>query len=705
MSVFFTAMAVATAFLALAVLVAAGRKAANLWFAVTLASTAVWLLVAVAYRLYDHPTGSFLLLTYRLAYTLDLVESTALLFFAISLGGRKGPSKRLALAVFACDVLLSAASWTGLLIKRVEISEGLISPGLGPLYWAFMSWIILKLAAFLALMVRLLRRSRGLERTSIALILAGFLAAIILLVIGVGIYPALSGHELPGDWICFPVVLPAALMTYAVLRYRLLDVRLSGRRMISWMMAVLLVTVPSLGLILLVRWAAGNNSTEAQAQAALLLLVLTVLLAPLIYRLTDRAATLFLFAGLYRPEELLGRISGQLDDTIDVGRGLRVALEEACREMGLISLLFSLPREEGGIRLLGCRYEPELGYVQMDGEGEEEHPLYLPRPLPLLLDKDRGCSSSGEEEEVWGHMEKEGVEVLIPCRSPSGWMGNLLVGKRVGGSPLRTLDIDLLEQLAGALAVFIETRTLTTRLMRKLEELRSSMRELAGKARLRREAAVIVSHELRTPLTSVVGFTHLLRGCWDRLDRGAIEECLASIEENTERLERILSTLEEVNRLREGRVSLRRERMGLEDLFLRVRMLLSPAENGRVDYCLPEDGAELFTDPYLVLLILRNLLSNALRFSPAESRVTFEATSADGMVEFRVSDRGPGIRPELLEEAFQPFTRLEEIDKHGAGTGLGLYAARLAAEMLGTRIEVDTEVGKGSVFSIALSCC
>ncbi len=689
-------------FLAGLVIAASKKRPANLWLAAFLACAAGWLPASVTYTLYSDPPESILLLTYKITYTLDLLALSVLLFFGYSLLSEGKPPKAMLFPVFIADAILAAASWSGLLIGGVSMHQTEWRLKLKPLYIVFIIWSAAKFAAFLATLFRLRSTSRGIERSRINVILWGFAAPLTAIFAGFGIYPLITGRDFPGDWMSFTVIVPAAASTYAVLRYRLLDPRLAAQRIVSWLLAVGLVTGPSLGLILLLRWAAGPESVEAQAHLALSLLVLTVLLAPLIYRLTDRAATLFLFAGLYRPEDLLDRITRQLDDTIEAGRGLRSALETACREMGLEKLLFVLPGEGGDARLLGCRYDRVSGYVQVDEAAPPEGELRLPHATPLLLGEESVKGPGGSVREPWEEMERKGVCALLPSISPSGWMGNLLAGCRMGGARLRAVDLDFLEQLAGALAIFAETRTLSTRLIRRLEVLRSSARELAGKMRLRRDAAVIVSHELRTPLTSVVGFSHLLKESYDKLDRWTVAECVDSVEENVSRLERIMSTLEEVSRLREGRVVLRMETVGLEEIFLRVRLLLNPVENGRVDYRLPEESALTITDPYLVLLILRNLLSNALRFSPPESKVVLEASTAADRAEFRVIDRGPGIRPELLKEVFQPFTRLEDVDKHQAGTGLGLYAARMAAEMLGTSIEVLTEPGKGSTFYFAL---
>jgi signal transduction histidine kinase len=698
---FISALVVGLALLSLSIMAArAGRGPANLWFALSMAVGALWMPVSVIYRLPAQPTDGFMLIFYKSAYTLDALFMTALLLFGYALHSGRMPGKALAATLLLLDSFFIAAAWSGLLVTRISYSQGQLLTELKPLYGVFIFFLSAQFAAFITLLFLLRRRSRGVERTRVTFILVGFLLAMVVLLCGIGLYPLAAGRELGGDWVVFAIIIPAASSAYAMLRHRLLDVHVAARRGLSYLLAALVFLLPSLGLIFLLRYGIKAGE-DVQVGSALAMLVLAVLLTPGVKRLTDRAGTLFLHSGLYQPEPLLNEISMRLESVIEVGRGIREATGSACRELGLASLYLALPQGGEGARLLGCRFHPASGYQGMDLKDTRGLELFRPQPT-ALLQAEKGAGGGEPEAGVWAEMAEEEVALLIPARSTSGWMGNLVAGRKLNRAPLDPQDVEFLEALARRLAVFVETRLLSSRLLEELEELGESHRALAGRMRLWHDAAVIASHELRTPLTSVVGFAHLLMESYDRLDEDSRRECVRLVEENVERLERIMATLDEVNRMRESKVVLHRMRVGVGEIFLRTRMLFGPADNARIDYELPEEDAEVFTDPYLALLILRNLLSNALRYSPVESRVTLTALPTPDRVDLWVIDRGPGIEANRLEETFQPFTRLEDVDKHQAGAGLGLYSARLAASLLETRIEVETAPGRGSTFSFAL---
>ena len=122
------------------------------------------------------------------------------------------------------------------------------------------------------------------------------------------------------------------------------------------------------------------------------------------------------------------------------------------------------------------------------------------------------------------------------------------------------------------------------------------------------------------------------------------------------------------------------------------------ARSRGIEYTQELDGAPVIvSDGDRVLQIISNLLSNAFRWTPDGGRIDLELTSANGTVTVDIADTGPGIGQEERERIFRPFWSLD-----GRGTGLGLPIARELAMALGGRIELDSEVGKGSRFRLVL---
>ena len=130
---------------------------------------------------------------------------------------------------------------------------------------------------------------------------------------------------------------------------------------------------------------------------------------------------------------------------------------------------------------------------------------------------------------------------------------------------------------------------------------------------------------------------------------------------------------------------------------------MSPRHRCRSFSTSPKDDIKLFTDDKKLSQILRNFISNALKFTPqGEVRVAARMVDAE-TVEFAVSDTGIGIAAEHLPNLFADFVQIDvRLQKRLRGTGLGLSLARKFAELLGGRVAVESELGKGSRFSVVL---
>jgi len=142
------------------------------------------------------------------------------------------------------------------------------------------------------------------------------------------------------------------------------------------------------------------------------------------------------------------------------------------------------------------------------------------------------------------------------------------------------------------------------------------------------------------------------------------------------------------------------------DLFSALRGMFKPivaSTNISLVFDEPQGDIKLFTDDKKVSQILRNFISNALKFTPVgEVRVSARLIGTE-FVEFAVSDTGIGIAPEHIPNLFTDFVQLDvRLQKRLRGSGLGLSLARKFAELLGGRVAVQSELGKGSRFSVVL---
>ena len=230
------------------------------------------------------------------------------------------------------------------------------------------------------------------------------------------------------------------------------------------------------------------------------------------------------------------------------------------------------------------------------------------------------------------------------------------------------------------------------------DRFREMARRLSEAEQLERNFLMSVSHELRTPLTAI-------RGHVAALSEGLVEDpearavSLETIADETERLSRLVGDVLDLAKLDARRFTVLSEEVDMEHLMERAYATFHEEARRRgIDY-----RSELHAHPVLitdgdrVLQIITNLLSNAFRWTPDGGRIELGLTQDNGAVAVSVSDTGPGISLDERERIFRPFW-----SRDGRGTGLGLAIAHELAQALGGRIDLESEVGRGSTFEFVL---
>jgi signal transduction histidine kinase/CheY-like chemotaxis protein len=218
-----------------------------------------------------------------------------------------------------------------------------------------------------------------------------------------------------------------------------------------------------------------------------------------------------------------------------------------------------------------------------------------------------------------------------------------------------------------------------------------------------------MSHEFRTPLNTIMGLGRLLLDRTDGDLTSEQEKQVTLMCRAAEGLTELVNDLLDLAKVEAGKVVVRAYEFDVSALFGALRGMLRPllAHNSSVSLVFEEPigVAALNSDESKVSQILRNFISNALKFTErGEVRVSATAGPDDTVI-FAVADTGIGIAPEDQERIFQEFTQLDNVrQKHVKGTGLGLPLVKKLAELLGGRVTLRSEVGVGSTFAAVLPC-
>ncbi len=213
--------------------------------------------------------------------------------------------------------------------------------------------------------------------------------------------------------------------------------------------------------------------------------------------------------------------------------------------------------------------------------------------------------------------------------------------------------------------------------------------------RLRRAFASDVAHELRTPLA-------IVRSQIEGMQDGVVPAdgaALVSLHEETLRLSRLVADLETLASAEAAGFTLERRPVQLDALVAEsAREFAGPYEAQDVRLGVESEPVEAFVDPIRVHQILANLLSNALKFTPSGGAVAVGLFLKDGEVVLRVADSGPGIPADELPRIFDRFFRGR--DAKARGSGIGLTVARELAHAHGGEIDVSSEQGRGTAFTV-----
>ncbi len=236
------------------------------------------------------------------------------------------------------------------------------------------------------------------------------------------------------------------------------------------------------------------------------------------------------------------------------------------------------------------------------------------------------------------------------------------------------------------------------------ESLRRTVLELDELDRAKDEFIATITHDLRSPLTSILGWSELLKSRAGNEDP-ELKTGLNSIIRSARVQSRLVDDLLEASRVRVGKINMQRESVDLVALVAHVLDSFAiEGERQRVDLRREIEVSHLAIsgDPERLEQMLRNLVSNALKFTPSHGAVTVSLTGSAGVARLQVSDSGSGISPELLSQVFNRFSQAEGASRKG-GLGLGLSIVRHIVELHGGRVEARSEgKGRGSTFIVEL---
>ena len=221
---------------------------------------------------------------------------------------------------------------------------------------------------------------------------------------------------------------------------------------------------------------------------------------------------------------------------------------------------------------------------------------------------------------------------------------------------------------------------------------------------LRNDLTAMVYHDLRSPLANIISSLDILKGLINAKDNEAVESILTIASNSTTRIERLISSLLDINRLESGQKIVEQKSVDLAHLAAQTVKELQPVAQSRkqkLHLHIANELSPVWVDEDMILRVLINLVENATKFTPVEGDITIGAQVVGDWVQVSITDTGPGIPDNERERIFDKFARIRGQGKPG-GLGIGLAFCRLAVEGHGGRIWIESEEGKGTTFRFTL---
>jgi signal transduction histidine kinase len=213
----------------------------------------------------------------------------------------------------------------------------------------------------------------------------------------------------------------------------------------------------------------------------------------------------------------------------------------------------------------------------------------------------------------------------------------------------------------------------------------------------------VVSHELKTPVALIKGYVSTLRREDASWDRDIVQDSLAVIEEEADRLTGLIEDLLDASRLQAGALSINLLDVDLSALIRRIAERFQTQENRHsITVSFPPNFPVILADEDRLAQVLSNLISNAIKYSPGGGEISIRGQVHPQQVVVCVSDQGPGIAAGDIPYIFDRFYRAQEASRTTKGAGLGLYLARAVIEAHGGRIWVDSKSGEGARICFSL---
>jgi len=591
----------------------------------------------------------------------------------------------------------------------------------GPLYSLYIIYFSIYFIWPLWNLFKKYRPSTGILRMQLRYMLIGILISIVFGTLFNLFLPTIGYFEL--NWAGqVSTLVMILLIAYAILKYRLMDIRMVVKRSTIFSLIVIAITAIYAMSAYLVSWVifGGIYTFQTQIITGLIVALLVAIGFRPLYEWLKRTTDTFLFKGEYLPQELMADISDVVSRTLELETVIDVLKNKIIKALRIKKIeIIILEDEEANISitrgdfLMTSKKKKALKKI-VDYFKKQRDVLVLEE----LKRKHEENVQSNKIHSLINRIEDLKASLIVPLMVKNKLVGIFLLSAKRSGDMFTNEDIKTLETIASQAGIAIEnsrlyeemkdfSKTLQKEVNSQTKELRDANIRLQQLDSAKSEFISLASHQLRTPLSIIKGYVSMvIEGTWGKITDEQKEQ-LNKVYLSNERLIRLVEDLLTVSRIESGRLEFKWELISLEDMIESVVQEFSQVaskKNLYLKFIKPEkELPKIKIDSLKIRQVVQNLVDNALHYTK-EGGITINLKERKNNLVFSIKDTGIGIPEKEQAVLFEKFSRGREVGKmHTEGVGLGLYlGAKMVIAHKG-KIWVESEgKGKGSTFYFEL---
>ncbi|MFA6272002.1 MAG: ATP-binding protein [Patescibacteria group bacterium] len=610
-------------------------------------------------------------------------------------------------------IIVAITLSTNLVIQDVQHSLDGIKFVSGPLYFVYAAVIIFQFIWGFYILFGKRRKSSGIERLQIKFVLYGILLTSFIAVVTNLIIPQLS--EGPTDiskYGIYGAVFFIAATSYAITKYRLMDIRLVIRRGVFYSGLGIFVV----GAYYLVAWSDYSNFGGPFTLGALLTAIVfaPLFLAGFVFmsKKLKQLSNKYFFASLYDYQETLDKFSKDVSSTINLTEVANVVVDTIQQTMQMDNIgLFVKNKHYEPMKIIGFNESNLTRMVSNSRCTEFISSLKKPLVYDELVRNAQDYKTLQENiDYAKEQLKNMDIAIVLPLVTKGDLISCIILGKKISRDAYTKEDMRLLESLANHAAISIENARLYNEiqgfnetLKYKVDDATKRLRELL---KIKSDFLTVASHQLRTPTSIVRGMLSLVIEEKD-LPNDERERFISQAYEGINRLERIIHELLNATELEGKKMQMDFKKVRIENIIEEiVHGLLPLADQLKVKLVFDKPVRPIpktLADPTKLKEAITNIVDNAVHYT-AGGNVNIFARRKENQIVIEVSDNGIGMTKNDLRNIFTKFTRGEGIlQVHPNGTGLGLFIAKKMLEAMGGTITAESKgKNKGSKFTLTI---